>query len=364
MAGPLKLKASGENLVNPVEGLQQLTVEEIRNYTANVITKEYATTTSTMSLDLRITTTAPAGYTSIGTFVNSEFNVEVGDHPIDGGDFSSTTYMISEKTGVLTDNKTATPLRLTDGNEVKEYTDSDLDSEILDEVITAMVTDDANTAGQYWFSETAPAGGTWTSKGTVTDTQTDDTTVTKTLWLKTAPTTDLTSTANRTLVKNDTSGVKEFSDSDIESLTNRFRNRIAETRIGSYAFVSNTSGLTGTWQQRGETITDQRKTYSDITYTGSYTGYYTGSYTGNYTGSYSGTYIGTYSSNFNRFFGGFLNSTWTGNFTGYYTGSYSGTYSGSYSGTYTGFYTGNYTGRTLNATSQTISSRKLFLRIA
>ena len=354
MAGPAKIKSPSDTLANGVEGIQQLTVSEIKDYTANIITTAFAATKDTASLDVT-TGSVPAGYTEVGTFNDTFYTVPVGTHPLNTGDYSTTTYRLSQKTSTATDNKTAVPLRTTDAGTLEESSDTEIDTEILDQVIKAMVDGDSNTAGRYWLSASAPAGGTYVSRGTLTDTQTDGTTVTKTLWQKTAATTVPSSTTNRTLTKYDTDGITEFSTSELQSLTNRMRNRIITSEIGKYVLASSAPG-TGTWQQLGETMTDQRKTYSYVNYTGSYTGTYSGTYTGYYSGTYSGAYVGSYP----RFFGGFLN----GNFSGSYTGFYSGTYTGNYTGSYSGTYTGTYGGATLNATSITITSRRLYVRIA
>ena len=359
MAGPVKIKAPSETLANGVTGLQELTEAEIKNYTANILTTKFAATVGVGSIQVG-TSGAPANFTSIGTFTNRERDDAVNTHPTDGA-FTSTVYTFSQGTATATDGKTAIPVRTAStgsvDNDLIESTDAQIDSEVIDHCIEAMVEQDANTAGQYYLSASAPAGGTWTSRGTITDTQVDGTDVTKTLWQKTAATTVPSTTTNRTLVKktDSSSGFKEFSNTEIQALEGRFRNRIAANNIGKYVVATSAPG-TGTWQQMGETLTDQLKntaTYNYAgTYTGSYTGFYTGSYTGFYTGNYSGTYRPSYS--------GFLGPSYTGSYAGTYSGSYSGNYSGSYSGNYTGFYAG----LTIISTSSTQESKKLFVRIA
>lgn len=394
MAGPLKIKTDDITVSN-IQGLQELTVAEIKNYTANIITTEFASASGTASIEVTSAGgSLSAGFTSIGTFTDRVRSEEVGDHPA-AGTTTSTTYTFGEATGVATDNKSAVPLRLDGNNKVEPSTDSEIDTEILDEVINAMITDDVNTAGQYWLAASAPAGGTWVNRGQIDDTQTDGTTVTKYLWQKTAATTVPASASNRTLVKSDGKSIKEFSDVELQSLTNRFRNRIVATNIGRYEVVTSAPG-TGTWQQKGETLSDQLKTIADQAYagnytgsysgtysqgfTGSYTGYYTGSFTGNYTGYYTGTYAGNYTGAYTLFYGGSIGGYFNGTYTGYYSGAYTGYYAGSYStnfagaysgtytgnftGAYSGTYTGYYTGATIQSTSSTQESKKLFLRIA
>ena len=354
MAGPVKIKAPSETLANGVTGLQELTDAEIKNYTANKLTTKFAQTTSVGSLQVG-TSGAPANFTSIGTFTNRERDDAVNTHPTDGA-FTSTVYTFSQGTATATDSKTVRPVRVTSDGNLYESTDAQIDSEVIDRCIKAMVDQDANTCGQYYLSGSAPAGGTWTSRGTITDTQVDGTDVTKTLWQKTAATTVPSTTTNRTLVNTSNStNFVEYTDALIEQLEGRFRNRIAANNIGKYVVDTAAPG-TGTWQQMGETLTDQLKntaTYNYAgTYTGSYSGTYAGTYTGNYTGNYSGTYRPSYS--------GFLGPSYTGFYAGTYTGNYTGNYTGSYSGNYTGYYAG----LTIISSSSTQESKKLFVRIA
>ena len=354
MAGPVKIKAPSETLANGVDGVQELTVAEIKNYTANILTTQFASSTDVGSIQVG-TSGAPTDFTSIGTFTNREMNNAVGTHPVDPSDFTSTVYTFSQGTATATDSKTARPVRLDSSNNLEQASDAEIDSDVIDNCIKAMVDQDANTCGQYYLSASAPAGGTWTSRGDIVDTQVDGTDVTKTLWQKTAATTVPSGTTNRTLVKSINGEIQEFTDAEIQALEGRFRNRIATNNIGKYVVDTAAPG-TGTWQQMGETLTDQLKDTASYNYAGSYTGSYEGTYTGYYTGTYTGSYTGYYE----RFFGGFLN----GNFEGSYSGDYSGSYEGSYTGSYSGTYEGYYAGVTVITTSSTQESKKLFVRIA
>ena len=119
-------------------------------------------------------------------------------------------------------------------------------------------------------------------------------------------------------------------------------------------------------------------------YAGAYTGFYTGTFTGNYTGdyaraftgnyagaytgfystTYSGTYTGGYAREFTGNYTGFYAGTFTGTFGGTYTGNFTTTYAGAYTGTYAGTFTGNYTGATILASTENISTVRLWVRIA
>lgn len=357
MAGPVKIKAPSDTLTNVVSGLQELTDAEIKNRTAYVLTTQFAGTTGVGSLQVG-TSGAPANFTSVGTFTDTVRDDGVGTHPTDGATSTVNTYTFSQGTATATDGKTAIPVRINSSDNLEQCSDSEIDTEIVDLCIKAMVDQDANTVGQYYLSASAPSGGTWTNRGNVVDTQVDGTSTTKTLWQKTAATTVPGLTTNRTLVKAaDDNSFQEMTDAEIQNLEGRFRNRIAANNVGKYELSTAAPTGGGTWQQMGETLTDQVKDTATYAYAGSYTGSYTGSYEGTYSGTYDGSYSGTYYPSYSGFQGA---TGYTGSYTGSYTGAYTGSYDGSYSGTYTGYYDGV----TIISTSSSVESKKLFVRIA
>lgn len=356
MAGPVKIKHHGTDITSDrIQGLQEFTVADLKVRTAEILTTEYAGTTGVGSLQVG-TSGAPANFTSIGTFTNRVHNSNVGDHPIVADDTTDTIYTFSQGTATATDSKDARPIRYT-GDELEESSDAEIDSEVIDPCIKAMVDQTANACGQYYLSASAPAGGTWTSRGDIVDTQTDGTSVTKTLWQKTAVTTVPNDNQFRTIVKKaDDNSFQEMTEANVRSLVGRFRNRIAANNIGKYELSTSAPTGGGTWQQMGETLTDQVKDSASYNYEGAYTGSYTGTYAGNYTGNYTGSYTGTYILYYSGSIGGYFDGT--------YSGTYSGTYTGYYDGSYSGTYTGYYAGLTLITTSSTQESKKLFVRIA
>ena len=283
---------------------------------------------------------------------------------------------------------------------INEFTDTELDTDIIDKVVADMVGLGDYTVGQYHLSASAPSGGTWTARYTLVDTQVDGDSVTKYIWQKTAATSSANSNYKPCKVEG-SNGIKEMSVAEMEQIVPNFRNRIVENfsttqGVGTYKLQNGTPSETGTWTQMGDAFTDTRQQVASQNYTGSYSGTYTGgyagayagnytgnytgsytgaknyagsysgSYTGNYTGTYTGTsgysgtysgnYTGTYTGSYRQFYSGYAGTwysgnyagTYTGNYTGYYTGAknYAGTYSGAYSGSYTGYYTGtsNYAG--------------------
>lgn len=422
---PLRVKASGSPPSSSnFQGLQEMTDTEINQYLSYVISNKYADDwDGTLTGDLNVDTANALSGSAIGTFADTKRTEAIGTHPA-AGTLSTTTYYFKQVTSAASESITNRALGY-DTNSLNEFTDAELDTDILDKVITDMVTETDYTVGQFHLAASSPSGGTWTSRYTITDTQVDGDTNTIYLWQKTAPTTS----ANSDLASlTYDSGVKMMTAAQIEQMVPNFRNRIVEDYattpgVGCYLVQSGTPSETGTWTQMGDTagFTDTRHELADSdyagsftgnfdntfsadfagsftgakTYTGSYTGSYSGEFTGNFVGTdnYSGIYTGVYSQAFTPFFAGFAGPTsytgsFTGNFTGFFTGAktytgvytnefggaftgnfvgtsaYSGTYTGAYTGTFTGAYTGAYTAATIQATTENVSTIKLWVRTA
>jgi hypothetical protein len=338
---PLKVKATGSPITSAnISGLQTMTDAEVKNYIANVITEKFAAVTDgTGTAEINITTNDSGSGTSIGTFVDTTRNESIGTHPATGA-VTTTTYTAKQVTAAAVESITNRPLAW--DSRLEEMVDGDIDS-TMDLCVEAMVAESTYTAGQYKLQATAPSGGTWVSRYTLTDTAQGGNTVTY-LWQKTvassAPTVDLTP-----LKLFNGSNCKQMTEAEIEQMLPVFRNRIIETGIGTYKIQSDApSG--GTWIQTGNTFTDTREEVTPQNYAGNFTGNFTGNFSGNYVGTanYSGsrTYSGNYLGG-GAFSGTYSGSrTYSGNYLG--GGAFSGTYSGSrtYSGNYLG--TGNFTG--------------------
>jgi len=408
---PLKIKASAYPVSSSnFQGLQEMTDTEIEQYYSAILTKDFSDNTDgTGTAELNITTNASGAGTTIGTITDQKRQEAIGTHPATGA-LTTVTYTGKQVTAAASESITNRPVGYeTSGNVgINEFTDTELDDDILDKVIADMVAQGNYVTGHYTLAAAAPAGGTWTSRYTITDTQVDETEATKYIWQKTTATT--AAVDNYKPVKVDGTSIKEMSVAEMEQTVPNFRNRIVEgfgttQRVGTYKIQSGAPSETGTWAQQGETFTDTRHAVDSATgyagsYTGSYAGNYTGaktysgaysgSYTGNYTGNYVGTsayagaYSGAYTGNYAADYSGYAGATYTGyytgSYTGYYTGAktYSGTYSGAYSGSYTGSYvgtsayagtysgtyTGYYAGDTISATEENVATHKLWLRTA
>ena len=338
---PLRIKASGTPITSSnYQGLQEMSDSEIQQYLSYVLTNKFATDTDgTGTAELNVDTANALSGTSIGTFVDTERTEAIGTHPATGST-TSTTYYFKQVTSAASESITNRLVGYDTGS-VKEMTDSDLDTDVLDKVISDMVSESDYTVGQYSLAASAPTGGTWTSRYTITDSALSGDNV-KYLWQKTAP----TSSANSDYASlKYASGLKMMTSAEIEQMAPNFRNRIIDSSIGTYKLQA-TAPATGTWVQMGDNLTDTRQEVTSQNYSGAYSGDYAGAYTGakTYSGAYSGSYDGNYVGSYTGA------KTYTGTYDGTYSGDYSGNYvgtsaySGSYSGAYSGDYSGNYVG--------------------
>ena len=400
---PLKIKASSYPVsASNFQGLQEMTDTEIEQYYSATLLKDFSDNTNGSGVgEINVTTDGSGTGTTIGSITDTKRQDAIGTHPTAGATTNVNVYTFKQVNSTASESITNRPLGYeTSGNVgINEFTDAELDTDILDKVLGDLVAQGDYVTGQYSLSTSAPSGGTWTSRYTLVDTQVDETEATKYIWQKTTATTAAVS--NYKPLKLDGTSVKEMSVAEMEQIVPNFRNRIVENfsttqGVGTYKLQNGTPSETGTWTQMGDAFTDTRQQVASQNYTGSYSGTYTGgyagayagnytgnytgsytgaknyagsysgSYTGNYTGTYTGTsnyagtysgnYTGTYTGSYRQFYSGYAGTwysgnyagTYTGNYTGYYTGAknYAGTYSGAYSGSYTGYYTGtsNYAG--------------------
>ena len=324
MAGPITLEAGSYPVAaDGLQGFRELTTTEIRNQIAGVITLKFATDTDgSGTAELNVVQGGSAGSDEIGTFTDRRRTESVGTHPA-AGTTTEVVHRFNQPSATASESGQINPLQWTNTS-FDEMTDSEIDSDILDEVITAMATEDTHTVGQYKLDTSTPSGGTWTARYTIADQQTDGTTVNYYLWQKTAPTTDAGSSSNMPLQVDADGNIDEMTEADVETLVPAFRNRIMASGVGTYLLQTGSPSATGTWVQMGGTMTDQLKNIVSE----------------NYAGAYAGSYTGYYS----RFFSGFLN--------------------GEYAGTYSGTYYGEYAGNTIQTSSSTQETKQLFIRTA
>ena len=348
----LRIKSSATPVSSAnLQGLQAMTTDEIKNYVANILTVSFgANADGTGTGEINITTNGTGTGTSIGTFVDTDLQEAIGTHPASGA-VDTVTFTAKQVTAAAAESITNRAVKYS-SSAIKELTDAELKTELLDYALTAMTAESAYTAGQYKLQATAPSGGTWVSRYTLTDIANGGNTLTY-LWQKTAATSS-PDTSLKPLKLINTKDVKEMSSAEILQMLPNFRNRIIESGVGTYKIQTSTPVVTGTWVQLGNSATDTREQVNPANYAGNFVGNFTGNYaggyvgpapysgtyTGNFTGNYAGGYVGTapYSGSYSRAFSG----NYVGNYVG--TAPYSGTYAGNYTRNFTGNYTRNFSG--------------------
>ena len=402
---PLRIKASSYPVSSSnFQGLQEMTDTEIEQYYSATLLKDFADNTDGTGVgELNVTTDGSGSGTTIGSITDTKRDDAIGTHPTDGATTNVNVYTFKQVNSTASESITNRPLGYESSGTIgiHEFTDTELDTDILDKVLGDLVAQGNYVTGQYTLASSAPSGGTWTSRYTLVDTQVDETEDTKYVWQKTAATTAAASDYKP--LKLDGTSVKEMSVAEMEQIVPNMRNRITDSTIGTYALQA-TAPASGTWVQQGDAFSDTRHEVGSENYTGNYSGNYTGGYTGaktyagsysgNYTGAYTGNYVGTsaysgaysgsYSGNYAADYSGYAGTSYAGTYsgsytgyytgaktyTGYYSGAYSGTYAGdyvgtsAYSGTYTGTYTGYFAGDTVLTSEETVSTVKLWLKTA
>jgi len=322
---PLRLKSSSTpaSAAN-FQGLQEMTDAEINQYLSYTITNKFAADTDgSGTAELNVDTANALGGTSIGTFIDSKRVDAIGTHPTAGA-VTNTTYYFKQVETVASESITNRPLG-NDATGINKFSDAELDTDIIDIAIDNMVNETAYTVGQYALSVTTPVdAGTWTARYTITNTFQDSGSNTIKLWQKTAPNSAADSNLAPLKVFN-TSDIKVMTAAEIEELVPNFRNRIIASGIGTYKIQTAAPG-TGTWVQQGDAggFTDTKQEVSATNYQGTFTGFYEGTYT--------------------LFYSGFVGTPYTGN--------------------YSGFYAQDFSGDTVQATSEDVSTVKLWLRTA
>lgn len=344
---PLRLKSSATPASSAnFEGLQEMTDSEIEQYISAVVTQKFADETDgTGTGEINFDTANALTGTDIGVFYDNARTEAIGVHPASGSVNVTSFYAKQVETaasGTLTTRPVGWDASI---NGVKEFSDSEVETDLLDKIIDDMVAGGNYTVGTYKLAVSAPTGGTWTQRYTLTNTYggsggTSNNTIG--VWQQTAPISGKDDNLYPIKVYN-TSNLRGKTQAEVEELEPLFRNRMISTGVGKYKLQS-TTPVGGTWIKMGDAggFSDTRQVVSPENYTGNYTAAYSGDYAGtyvgpvNYTGTYSEIYAGAYVGPVN------YAGAYTGNFTGTYTGpvSYGGSYTGSFAGAYTGFYAG------------------------
>lgn len=313
MAGPLKL--TGDN------NLQEMTSAE-QDYIEHVILADFASSDTGVAT-VSVNPGSTAGLTAIGTFTDTIHPNAVGAHPV-GTTYNSTVYTFYQDRQAASESLTR-PLEW-DGTDVIEQNDTKLNAGVIDGTQDNFA---AEGLGSYALGPSAPAGGTWVSKGTINNTVNGGATNSTYLWRKTAAAS--VPTTVRPMRWDGVNSIQEMTDGQIQSLTARFRNQ-AVAGIGQVEISTSSPAGGGTWVTRGSAFADTRRQLANQNYSN------------------------TFSRNFGRNF--------TGYFIRYYSGRNYGTYTRNFTGYYTGYYTGYFTGLTVQSATETNETKSLWVRTA
>lgn len=274
----------------------QHTIQEMTN--ADIYTYIIAPIVQTMIVGgqggyfLGTTSGGPPGtgtWVAIGTLADTYYDIS--------SVLTTTGYTLWQRTTGSALDTALRPLRI-DGTTFKQMSNTNIEglSTFLGEYIRL------NSIGQYAIQTSAPATGTWVSRGSYGD------------------------------IVNNLSSVS-YSGSYVGTYT------------GSY-----TTYYSGSYTQ-----------YYSGSYTAYYTGYYTSYYTGYYnrggsTNPYTGTYYAapSYAGAYATAYAGSYATAYAGSYASSYTGTYASSYTGTYSGTYTGVYSGLTTQTTTTTTTSTL----------
>jgi hypothetical protein len=394
MANPVKVQTA-----TTPNSLKVMSNAEM-DYISHVILTDFAATDTGVGT-LSIDPVSTVGLTSIGVWDDTSWDVAPGgqlDSYVTGAvayavttNYGANNYVSSsdqlttvsntfwQNLGVDSETITA-PLEYDTGlNRIIQQTDTNLNASIVTNTLDRLA---AFGLGSYKLQVTSPvSGGTWTAKASVTDTSNDPTN-TYSLWRRTTQTAPTTIRPLKHRLNGNIYDIIEMTDTDIETLTARFRNQIATTTIGTYSLQEAAPGV-GTWTRAGEEVDDTRSNAYTGTYVPDYAIQYTSAnYTtdftsANYTTDYAAQYTSAnYTTGYTAFYGGFAGVTYTSaNYTtdfagvpytspNYTTNFTSPNYTTDFAGVGYASLTQSYSGTYISATVGIAKSTSLWIRTA
>ena len=315
-----------------------------KDYIKNVILTDFSSSDTGVGT-VSVNPTSTTGLTLVGTFVDTNRNTAPGGEP-PNTNVLSTNYNFYQDLQTATENITddVRPLGIdSSGEDFQRMNDTKINEDFIrhTQILLAM-----GDVGSYKLQPSAPTGGTWVEKATITDSLQSGTASTTKLWRKTAPA-SLPATVRP--LKYAAASINEMTDVDIKKFTARLRNRIVENGVGQYQLSTNAPTSGGTWVQAGQSIADTRYQLQSSNFSGpSYQNTFTGSFTNSFTGYFTRNYISYYQP-----------SSSVGTFEGTVAKNFTGTFNN----TFTGTFTSSFTGLRVQNTTETISTMKLWVRI-
>jgi hypothetical protein len=380
MANPVKIQTA--TTPNSLKVMSTADMDHI----SHIILSDFAATDTGVGT-LSIDPVSTVGLTSIGVWYDTSWDVVPGTQLTSyGAGYAPTQYgannYVSSEDQLTTvantfwqDRQTA-PETLTRPlefeiavNRMIQQTDTNLNATVMSNTLDRLA---AFGMGSYKLAPTAPlSGGTWTAKASITDTS-NDATVTHYLWRRTTQTPPTVIRPFKTRLTGNQYNVIEMTDIDIETLTDRLRNQIVTTAIGTYALQESAPGV-GTWTRAGD-ITDDTRSEA---YVGGYAPLFTTNFTSpNYTTDFTSPNYTTnftspnYTTAYAVFYGGFaglpyVSPNYTTDFTSpnYTTDFTSPNYTTDFTSNYASLTT-TYSGTYISATVSAAKSTSLWIRTA
>lgn len=250
MLYPVNFKTGGD--------LQPMTAAEFQTV-ANKVLEYFATVDGPGN----IYTSDPGSGNIIGNFINTSYAGNVGESNVTIISTEATLYqdlsyptIVNDFPAVLVYDTNQSSLRLTADAEIDNFAANILHYGVTNE-----------GPGSYVIDTSAPAGGTWSVVGTLTDVVSNATpSVSYNLYKKIAAD---AYTLTRPLKVSNVGlqvNIQKLTDAEINYLATRVRQQIVNTRIGEYAFQA-AAPATGTWVEKG-TVLDTIPTTVATTFEG------------------------------------------------------------------------------------------------
>jgi len=341
------LQTASESLTRPIEYSSGLKEQVDANLNADSITVALANLISNGVGSYAMTSSTPTGgtWTTKATIYNYNYT---GSYTV--------TYLW-RKTAPASVPSALRPLKInsTSPVSVKEMLDAEIQTlaaRFRNQIVST-------GKGQYQVATNAPvSGGTWVTQGTSFS--------------------DTRNTESSPSYNQDFTG--SFTGVFTGTFTGQYTGAFSRIFTGAY-----TPSFLGAYSRDFNRVYTAPYTLTAYTraYTGTFLGFYAGGlgyqgtqYLGSYTGAFSRIFTGAapytlaqtgYTGAFSRVFQGYYSAYYTGAYLGNYTGAFLGSFLGGYNQNFTGAFsrafTGAFTGVTLDASTATISTASLWLRV-
>lgn len=324
--------------------IQEMNDSADKDYLAHVLLTDFNSSDSDVGSVL-VNPGITSGLTLIGTFTDTNRANAPGTEASDSS-VQQTLFNFYQNLGTASESisNSTRPLALdSSGDNIQRMNDTKVNVDFIADTQTKLVN---SGVGMYKLQPSAPTDGTWVEKATITDSLQNTSNTTK-LWRKSAPA-STPATVRPLKYVAASSSLREMTDTEIKQYTTRLRNQI-KSGVGQYKLQTNAPTSGGTWVVAGQALNDTRYEIALSSFAGP---------------SFSNTFTGT----FNNTFTGFFNTTYTAFFNGNAGGSFAGTiaktFTGSFNDTFTGFFNDTFAGLRVQNTTETISTVRLWVRIA